>query len=379
MRELSGEQQTDYGEFPDIGAPREPARNKGWLWHGFASLVIAALGLVVASAVGLTTNAGTTRDLSAVPDTSVAVSTAPTDGVTTRTGKVKGTATSGKQSQSKNPALAAFGRREPATTTQTSRNGELRTAIVQEQAAQRDELLAKTADETSRAADAAGSDARQQQLKAADRASREAAAQIAAENLRRATAARVAAENKRQTAERQPAKPDPGSSTANDGGGGNNGSGGGGSNGGSGSGSAGGSGAVLPVPSGVIGAHFGEYGMWSRYHTGLDFRAAYGTPIRAVKSGTVLYAGNSGNWAGNHVAIKHADGKTTMYSHMSSMSVRAGQTVQAGQVIGRVGETGRAFGAHLHFELYPAGVKYGDVYKAINPQPWLAANGVTTH
>ena len=370
MRELSGEQQTDHGEFPDVGAPREPARNKGWLWHGFAALVIAALGLVVASAVGLTTNAGTTRDLSAVPDMSVAVSTAPTDGATTRTGKIKGTAASEKQFHSKNPALAAFGRREPATTTQTSRNGELRTAIVQEQAAQRDELLAKTADEISRAADAAGSDARQQQLKAADRASREAAAQIAAENLRRATAARVAAENKRQTAERQPAKPDSGSSTANDGGGGNSGSGGGG---------AGGSGAVLPVPGGVIGAHFGEYGMWSRYHTGLDFRAAYGLPIRAVKSGTVLYAGNSGSWAGNHVAIKHADGKTTMYSHMSSMSVRAGQTVQAGQVIGRVGETGRAFGAHLHFELYPAGVKYGDVYKAINPQPWLASNGVTTH
>ncbi len=378
MRELYGEQQTDYEETPDVGAPREPAPSKGWLWHGLAALVIAALGLVVASAVGLTTNAETTRDLSAVPDTSVAVSTAPTDGATPRTGKAKGTA-SEKRFQSTNPALAAFGRRETATTTQTSRNGELRTAIVQEQAAQRDELLAKTADEISRAADAAGSDARQQQLKAADKASREAAAQIAAENLRRATAARVAAESKRQTAERQPTKPDSSSSTANSGGGNNSGSGGGGSNGGSNSGSAGGSGAVLPVPGGVIGAHFGEYGMWSRYHTGLDFRAAYGTPIRAVKSGTVLYAGNSGNWAGNHVAIKHADGKTTMYSHMSSMSAHAGQTVQAGEVIGRVGETGRAFGAHLHFELYPAGVKYGDVYKAINPQPWLAANGVTTH
>jgi murein DD-endopeptidase MepM/ murein hydrolase activator NlpD len=132
------------------------------------------------------------------------------------------------------------------------------------------------------------------------------------------------------------------------------------------------------VPGAVIGAHFGQYGMWSRYHTGLDFRAAYGTPIRAVKAGVVLFSGSSGDWAGTYVAIRHADGKTTMSSHLSSMAVRSGQTVQAGQVIGNVGQTGRAFGAHLHFELYPAGVKYGDVYKAINPVPWLSANGVQT-
>ena len=88
----------------------------------------------------------------------------------------------------------------------------------------------------------------------------------------------------------------------------------------------GGGGGVSPVPGAVIGAHFGQYGLWSRYHTGLDFRAAYGTPIRAVKSGVVLFAGNSGDWAGNHVAIRHADGRTTMSSHMSSMAVRAGQT-----------------------------------------------------
>jgi murein DD-endopeptidase MepM/ murein hydrolase activator NlpD len=376
MRELSGEQHTEREGFPDVSAGPEPARNKGWLWHSFAALVVAALGLVVAAAVGLTTDAQTTRDLSAVPDTSVAVSSAPIDGAPIQTGRVPGT---NKQSKSQHPALAAFGRRETATTSRSSRSGAIRAAIVQEQAAQRDELLAKTADEISRAAEDASSDARQQQLKAADRASGEAAAQIAAENLRRATAARVAAENKRQAAENQPNNPDSGSSTTSSSGDGGSGSGGSNGSSGSGSGGSGGGEAVLPVPGGVIGAHFGEYGMWSRYHTGLDFRAAYGTPIRAVKSGVVLYAGNSGNWAGNHVAIKHADGKTTMYSHMSSMSARVGQTVQAGQVIGRVGETGRAFGAHLHFELYPAGVKYGDVYKAINPQPWLAANGVTTH
>ena len=132
------------------------------------------------------------------------------------------------------------------------------------------------------------------------------------------------------------------------------------------------------MPGAVIGAHFGQYGIWSRYHTGLDFRAGYGTPIRAVKSGVVLFAGNKGDWAGNHVAIRHGDGRTTMSSHMSSMAVGSGQVVQAGQVIGYVGQTGRAFGAHLHFELYPAGVRFGDVYNAIDPQPWLAANGVQT-
>jgi murein DD-endopeptidase MepM/ murein hydrolase activator NlpD len=83
--------------------------------------------------------------------------------------------------------------------------------------------------------------------------------------------------------------------------------------------------------------------------------------------------------AGNHVAIKQCRDGNHHVLTMSSVAVRVGQSVGAGQVVGRVGETGRAFGAHLHFELYPAGVKYGDVYKAINPQPWLASIGVTTH
>ena len=120
-----------------------------------------------------------------------------------------------------------------------------------------------------------------------------------------------------------------------------------------------------------------QRGLWARYHTGLDFRASYGTPIRAVKAGVVVYAGNKGNWAGNHVAVRHADQMTTMSSHMSSMAVRSGQAVQAGQVIGYVGQTGRAFGAHLHFELYPAAAAPGDVYRAVDPVPWLHANGVS--
>jgi murein DD-endopeptidase MepM/ murein hydrolase activator NlpD len=366
MRELSGEQQTEREEYPDVSARPEPDKGKGWLWQGFAALGISALGLAVAAAVGLTTDAQTTRDLSAVPDTSGTVATTPTEKLS-------------KKSAIEDPALTAIGTRKSSANNRPARSAAVRAALVEEAAAQRDESLAKTADEISRAAQSASRDARQKELKRVDRASREVAAQIAAENLRRAVAARVAAANKRQAAENQPNNSGVGSSKSEPGNRkdvGGSGSGSGGSGAGNGGG---GGGGVSPVPGAVIGAHFGEYGSWSRYHTGLDFRAAYGTPIRAVKGGVVLYAGNSGDWAGNHVAIKHADGVTTMYSHMSSMAARAGQSVSAGEVIGRVGETGRAFGAHLHFELYPAGVKYGDVYKAINPQPWLASNGVTTN
>ena len=358
MRELSGEQQTKREGFPDLSAVPEPKVAQGWLWHGFAALGISALGLAVAAAVGLTTKAETTRDLSAIPDTSTTVVAAPDE-------------KADKQSVPTDPALAAFGKRETSADNRTTRSTAVRVALVQEQAAQRDELLAKTADKIGRASEAASSDARQKELKVVDRASREAAARIAAENLRRAIAARVAAANKRQAAENQPNQPEADSSKSDRGKSDSSGSSGGG-------GSGSGAGGASPVPGAVIGAHFGEYGSWSRYHTGIDFRASHGTPIRAVKAGVVLHAGNSGNWAGNHVAVKHADGMTTMSSHMSSMAVHAGQTVQAGQIIGRVGQTGRAFGAHLHFELYPSGVKYGDVYKAINPQPWLKANGVTT-
>ena len=240
----------------------------------------------------------------------------------------------------------------------TSRSAALEVAIVKEQAAQRAEELAKSADEVTQAARIATSEARQEKLTAADRASRQAAAQLAHEKVRRAVAARVAAASNREAAESEPTTPNVTTPDVTD--------------------IPSGGIGVSPVPGAVIGAHFGQYGMWSRYHTGLDFRAGYGTPIRAVKAGVVLFSGSSGDWAGNHVAIRHADGKTTMSSHMSSMAVSSGQTVQAGQVIGYVGQTGRAFGAHLHFELYPVGVKYGDVYKAINPVPWLSANGVHT-
>jgi murein DD-endopeptidase MepM/ murein hydrolase activator NlpD len=334
----------------------ESDERRGWLSYGLVALGISALGLAAAGSLALTTSAQTTGDTG--EDRTLAAVAAPAPAAA-------GTTMSKPQAA----AINTFARRPNLATDDATRSTALRTAIVKEQAAQRAEELAKGADDISRATQLASTDARQNKLTAADLASRQAAAKLADEKLRRAVAARVAASIEREASQAREdtgvsgtrdnntntPRPTPTVSNLSSGGRG-----------------------VSPVPGAVIGAAFGQTGIWSRYHTGLDFRAGYGTPIRAVKSGVVLFAGNSGDWAGNHVAIRHGDGRTTMSSHMSSMAVGSGQVVQAGQVIGYVGQTGRAFGAHLHFELYPAGVRFGDVYKAIDPQPWLAANGVQT-
>ncbi|HSU35597.1 MAG TPA: M23 family metallopeptidase [Propionibacteriaceae bacterium] len=133
--------------------------------------------------------------------------------------------------------------------------------------------------------------------------------------------------------------------------------------------------SCLPVERGYrIAARFGQTGSWSRYHTGFDFSAPVGTPLHASASGVVLNAGigPASGWAGNYVAIRHADGTQTLLAHMSGVSVSKGQTVSACQVVGAVGMTGRTFGPHVHFEVYPAGITPGDVYKAVNPAAWFS-------
>jgi murein DD-endopeptidase MepM/ murein hydrolase activator NlpD len=143
---------------------------------------------------------------------------------------------------------------------------------------------------------------------------------------------------------------------------------------------AGSSGSCLPIRGGYsIAAGFGQVGPWSRYHTGLDFSSPVGTPLHASAAGVVTNAGigSASGWAGNYVAIKHADGTHTLLAHMSNVSVRVGQTVSACENVGAVGMTGRTFGAHVHFEVYPAGVEPGDIYSAVNPVPWLKAHGVS--
>lgn len=90
-------------------------------------------------------------------------------------------------------------------------------------------------------------------------------------------------------------------------------------------------------------------GKW-KFHSGIDIAASWGTAIGAAKEGTVTFAGYNGGY-GYCVKIKHQFGYTTLYAHMSSISVSVGDYVSAQQTIGYVGSTGVSTGAHLHFEV----------------------------
>ena len=94
---------------------------------------------------------------------------------------------------------------------------------------------------------------------------------------------------------------------------------------------------------------FGPRG--NRFHTGIDYPGATGTPVTPRRPGRVTFAGFSvGGW-GNLVTISHGGGTRTMYAHLSRVGVRVGQYVQSGQRIGRIGSSGNSTGPHLHFEV----------------------------
>lgn len=100
---------------------------------------------------------------------------------------------------------------------------------------------------------------------------------------------------------------------------------------------------------GTITSRYGS--RWGRNHNGIDYGGSVGDPIKAADGGTVTFAGwNSGGY-GNLVIISHGNGKETYYAHMSSVSVKAGQKVAQGAVVGKLGSTGRSTGPHLHFEI----------------------------
>ena len=100
-------------------------------------------------------------------------------------------------------------------------------------------------------------------------------------------------------------------------------------------------------------------------HTGLDFRGNTGDPVRATANGTIETAGSNGGY-GKLVEIDHGNGFSTRYGHLSEIDVKPGQSVKIGQIIGRVGSTGRSTGPHLHYETRLDG-------DAIDPQKFLRA------
>ncbi|MFJ4466331.1 peptidoglycan DD-metalloendopeptidase family protein [Streptomyces sp. NPDC089424] len=129
-----------------------------------------------------------------------------------------------------------------------------------------------------------------------------------------------------------------------------------------------------PVDGAGVGTAYRVAGsMWaSGYHTGVDFAAASGTPLKSVGAGTVVSAGWAGSY-GNQVVIKLADGFYAQYAHLSSLSVSSGQSVTGGQQIGLSGSTGNSTGPHLHFEIRTT----PDYGSDVDPVAYLASKGVT--
>ncbi len=125
-------------------------------------------------------------------------------------------------------------------------------------------------------------------------------------------------------------------------------------------------GRPLPDLSGVtsrFGLRTDPFRHTRAHHGGIDYRAATGVPVRATAAGTVIMARRNAGY-GKMVEISHANGLTTRYAHMSRISVRRGQKVNAGDLVGRVGSTGRSTGPHLHYETRRSGT-------AVNPQRFL--------
>lgn len=129
-----------------------------------------------------------------------------------------------------------------------------------------------------------------------------------------------------------------------------------------------------PVP-GPITQGFHNPGNYTLgYHTGVDFRAAFGTPVHAANGGTIVDSDTSAAY-GTNVQILNDDGTYALYAHLSAKNVTVGQHVAAGYVIGNVGSTGNSSGAHLHFEIriHPLFAEGNFV----DPADWLRAHGVT--
>ncbi|MDJ0384287.1 M23 family metallopeptidase [Streptomyces sp. G-G2] len=218
----------------------------------------------------------------------------------------------------------------------------LRHRILQQAESQQDAAATALKAEAERAAhEAAAGEARQQRA-AAD----EAARAKAEETAKAREQAKAQEQAKAEAAARQAKAPAPGAAPSSTAGG-----------------------YVLPTSAYTLTSHYGDSGsMWSSgMHTGLDFAAPTGTPVKAVHGGTVVSAGWSGAY-GYRIVLQLPDGTEIWYCHLSSMSVTSG-SVDTGETIGRVGATGNVTGAHLHLEVRTDGATR-------DPLTWLQSKGL---
>jgi murein DD-endopeptidase MepM/ murein hydrolase activator NlpD len=132
--------------------------------------------------------------------------------------------------------------------------------------------------------------------------------------------------------------------------------------------------SIWPVANGETTDSFGGRrdpfgGGSSEFHSGQDISAERGTPVYAAGIATVKFAGTQSGY-GQIVILDHGGGITTRYGHLSKIEVSAGQQLARGEMIGRVGSTGRSTGPHLHYE-----VRINE--EPVNPRAYLPAHEKT--
>lgn len=127
----------------------------------------------------------------------------------------------------------------------------------------------------------------------------------------------------------------------------------------------------MPVP-GAVTSNYGYRPRFRRMHRGVDMRLSTGDTVVAAFNGRVRIVNYEANGYGNYVVIRHDNGLETVYGHFSKHLVKRNQYVKAGEPIGLGGNTGRSFGAHLHFETRYMGV-------AINPAAIIDFNNATVY
>jgi murein DD-endopeptidase MepM/ murein hydrolase activator NlpD len=129
---------------------------------------------------------------------------------------------------------------------------------------------------------------------------------------------------------------------------------------------------IWPIPTAQISQPFGPstfwfeppYGRYPHFHTGCDIVAPFGAAVYAADDGVVALVGSSSQGYGNYVVLAHTGGLDTLYGHLSTALVHAGDRVTQGQPVGLEGSTGNSTGAHLHFELRINGAP-------VDPTPYL--------